>query len=68
MDKQLPLAKRVQEIMARENTVATLEEALYELSIENKKRVDLESKLFDEQLIRVWTERKLKKFQGESIE
>ena len=67
-DKQLSLAKRIQEIMARENTMGTLEEALYQLNLENKKRRDLESKLFDVRLLRFFLEKKLRKFQGESLE
>jgi hypothetical protein len=66
--KQLALAKRVQDIMARENTMGTLEEALYQLNLENRKRRDLESKLFSVRLLRFFLERKLRKFQGESIE
>jgi hypothetical protein len=66
--EQIVLAKRVQEILARENTIGTLEEALYQLNLENKLRRKLAEQLFTEQLIREWTERKLKKFQGESVE
>ncbi len=58
-EKQLPLAKRVQDIMARENTIGTLKEALFELGLENEKRRDLERKLFDEQLKSRCLERKM---------
>lgn len=54
----IALAKRVQEVMARENTVSTLQEALHQLNLENKRRRDVESKLFDEQLIKAHRERK----------
>jgi hypothetical protein len=50
MNKKIVLAQRVQDILARENTFYDLNEALVQLSIENKKVIDLKYRLLDAEL------------------
>ncbi len=46
------LSKRLQDILARENTIGSLMEALYQVDQENKKARRLSEQLFDERLKR----------------